>query len=133
MNFNIDDVLKVAQIVVTIACAALSLWLYLRSADRATVDAMRSDQRAGDAELASRIGALGSEIRSSLARDSDFHTRLSILETRMQHVPTHADLQGIRQEMRELNESVSAINERSETTQEMVQRIQGFLMDRGQR
>ena len=133
MNIELDELLKTAQILVTIGSAALSLYLYVRSADRHTVNAMRKAQRDGDAELARRIDALGSEIRASLARDGDFHTRLSILETKMAHVPTHGDLQGIRHEMRTVNEALAAISERSETTHEMVQGIQRFLLEQGAR
>lgn len=133
MNIALDDIVKILQTVVTAGSAALSLYLYVRSADRQTVDAMRKAQREGDAELASRINALGAEIRASLARDGDFHTRLSVLETKILHVPTHADLQGIRQEIRDVNESLAAISERSETTHEMVQGIQRFLLEQGAR
>lgn len=133
MNIDLSYALRVIQILATVLSILVSIYLYVRSADRKTVNGLHKAQRDGDAELASRIAALGSEIRASLARDNDFHTRLSIVETKMGHVPTHADLQGIRQEIRDVNESLAAISERSETTHEMVQGIQRFLLDQGAR
>lgn len=123
------DLLPIAHIAVTGVSLAVSIFLYVRSADRRTIDGMRQEQRDGDAALAGKLGGLASELRTSAVRDAEFHTRLSVLETKMHHVPTHADLVGIRQEMRDLNETVAAIGERSETTQEMVVTIQRFLIE----
>jgi hypothetical protein len=130
---SLEDILRIAQMVVTVASAALSVWLYVRSADRATVTQLRKDQTDGDAALAGRLGGLHSELRLAATRDSDFHTRLSILETKMAHVPTHSDLMGIRNEMKDLNETIAAVNERSETTQEMVHSIHRYLLENGRK
>lgn len=126
---NIEQLMPFVHTVATASSIAVSIYLYVRSADRRTIESMRNEQRDGDAALAGRIGGLASELRASAVRDAEFHTRLSVLETKMMHVPTHADLVGIRQEMRAMNETVAAIGERSETTQEMVHSIQRFLIE----
>jgi hypothetical protein len=121
--------LQMASIAATLFSIAVAIYLYIRSADRESVNRIDKARADGDAELAGKIGGLNSEFRVSAARDHDFHTRLSVLETKMLAVPTHADLVNIRTEMRELNEIVATISERSENTQSMVQSIQRYLLE----
>jgi len=132
MNIDIDIALRVGSLLAMVVSLALNVFFYLRTADRKALADLRQDQRTADSELGNALRGLRSEIHAAAARDSEFHTRISILETKMSHVPTHADLQGIRQEMRSLNEAVAAIGERSETTQEMVQTIQQYLLTKGE-
>ena len=133
MNLDFDTVLRVAGIAMPLLSAAISLWMYFRVADRKELQEVRIDQRNGAAELAGSLKLLAADVRMGATRDTDLDRRLVILETKMPHVPTHADLQGIRQEMRDLNEAVAAIGERSETTQEMVHSIQRYLLEGGRR
>lgn len=133
MNFDLDIALRVAGIVATVLSVGVSVWLYIHAANRREVQTLRTDLRNGDAELQGAIRLIRQDVVTGTARDTDLDKRLAILETKMLHVPTHADLQGIRQEMRDLNEAVAAISERSETTQEMVQRIQQYLIEGGSR
>ena len=110
-----EDGLRIAQLVGTVASGALTIYLYVRSADRAKVD------------------ALALQLQEAIARDAAFNTRVSVLEVQMKHVPTHGDLVAIREEMREMNGVVSAIAERSESTQEMVTTIQRYLLEDGRK
>jgi hypothetical protein len=125
--------LQIGSIASTLLSIFVAVYLFIRSADRESVKRLDKQRADGDAELAGKIGGLSSELRVSASRDHDFHTRLSVLETRMQHVPTHGDLVNIRTEMRELNETVAAISERSENTQSMVQSIQRYLLEHGRK
>jgi hypothetical protein len=131
MNIDIEMAVRIGSLLVMALSLGLNVFFYLRTADRKALADLRHDQRTADAELNGALRALRTEIHAERARDGEMHTRVSVLETKMAHVPTHADLQGIRQEMRSLNEAVAAIGERSETTQEMVQTIQQYLLTEG--
>lgn len=111
MDLNIDLALKIAQIAMLAASGGLSLYLFVRAADRRALEAI-SDQ-----------------LPTMRAGAADMHTRLAVLETTVRHMPTHADLAGIQRELRELNSEVSALGERSETTLIAVRSIQGHLME----
>ena len=108
---TLEEGLRIVHIAGLAASAALSLYLYLRTAEKAKVDAIER------------------QVQDATARIADYHTRLSVLETQMEGAPKHGDLVAIRVEMQAVTAIVSAINERSESTQAMVTSIQMYLME----
>lgn len=126
---NVDTLLRLATLAVMMLSLIVNGFLYVRAADKKTLDVVRKDQRRGDAELKEQITSLANDWRAKQARDGEFQTRLSVVETQLKHMPTHGDLLAIRNEMRTLNEHVAAIGERSETTQSVLQSIQRFLLE----
>lgn len=126
---NFQMILTVVQIAVTAGCAALSLYLFLRSADAKTLGGLRTSFERAAAEIKNRVSALDSEIRLGAVRDADLHTRVSVLESQMRDVPRHSDLLQIRNELKSIATQLATVDERSESQVEMTRSIQRHLLE----
>jgi hypothetical protein len=58
--------------------------------------------------------------------------RISVLETTVEHMPTHGDMQSIQRELRDLNARVSGLDERSENLLDMVRTVQQHLLEQSE-
>ncbi len=129
-SLTTSNLLTLAHVATMLLCMAVSVFLYRRTADTKALEAVREAHDRASGELKTKMTALTQELRISSARDGEMHTRISILETQMRHVPTHQDLILIKNELKDLNSTVAAVNERSESTVEMVQSIHKYLLER---
>ena len=107
MAFTMIEWLALAQVIALLGSGLLNLWLYL---------SMRHDTRwkaIGDAQTA-------------------IDRRLSVLETRVETMPTHDDLAEISGQLSRIDRSVGGIEERSASTQDAVRRIERYLLEKKQ-
>ena len=119
---TVDNVLRSVQIAVLVGSVAVNIWLWARGRNDKVLEALK----AKDAEQSRLINDL---TQSTSAHVGSLHTRVSVLETTVRHMPTHGDLQAIQRELRDINGTVSAVSERSEATLEMVRTIQAHLLE----
>ena len=118
MNMDLDQWLRVLQMVVLAASVLVNLFLFVRA---------RSDERFK--EFDARLAGLASQKRAMQAELTQVDKRSAVHEAKLASMPTHADLQEIRRELTSLKASTAAIEERSETTLETVQSIQLYLLE----
>lgn len=120
------DWLKLLHIAASIVGIAVTVLLYLRTRSTKVIDDLRRALEGSDSDLRTALDGHASEVATTLR---DHGHRLSVLETTVRHMPRHNDLTEIRRELSVLNGSISAIEERSQSTQEMVRSIQQHLME----
>ena len=118
MTMDLDQWLRVLQMVVLAASVLVNLFLFMRA---------RSDERFK--EIDARLAGLANQKRAMWSELQQVATRGAVHEARLASVPTHGDLQEIRRELTSLKASTAAIEERSETTLETVQSIQLYLLE----
>lgn len=118
MNLDLDQWLRFVQIVVLLGSVAINVVLFVKT---------RSDQRFK--EIDERLTGIASQKRQMQDQINRVETRSAVHEARLGSMPTHADLQEIRRELTSVKTTVSSIDERSETTQEMVRSIQTYLLE----
>jgi acyl CoA:acetate/3-ketoacid CoA transferase alpha subunit len=134
-----DEFLRLAQVVAIAASAALNLYLFRKSrgaqdrkAAEAQVKQLQDERRVGDSNLHKRIDAVSKFANDknlqSFTRDMQLNKRISLVENTVAHMPTHADLTGIRSELADMNGNITALGERSKSNNEMLQSIQKHLM-----
>lgn len=126
---TIENVLTALQILAIIGSACVSLYLFRRAADTKALESVRDAHTRASQELKGQMTSLSNDLRLAAVRDGEMNTRISVLETQMRHVPTHSDLILIKNELRDFNGTLSAVNERSESTVEMVRSIQKYLLE----
>lgn len=126
---NIHDWLKVAGILVGLANISVIIYIAMRTASAKQLDTVRTAVTDGDKFANSRIDGLYDLVPQFNAKDADLHTRVSVLETQLRNMPTHADLVAINRCLATLSSELSAVSERSESTQDMVRSIQQHLME----
>ena len=119
---SLDNVLRSVQIAVLLGSVGVNVWLWARGRNDKVLEALK----AKDAEQSRLITDLTQATSSHIG---SLHTRVSVLETTVRHMPTHGDLQAIQRELRDINGTVSAVSERSEATLEMVRTIQAHLLE----
>jgi hypothetical protein len=129
-SLTFENALTALQILAICGSAAVSVYLFRRAADAKALDAVRDSHTRASTELKGQMSTLSNDLRVASVRDSEMHTRISVLETKMNHVPTHGDLTLIKNELRDVNGTLSAVNERSESTVDMVRSIQKYLMEK---
>ena len=125
-----ENALTALQILAIFGSAAVSVYLFRRAADAKALESVRDAHTRGSTELKGQMSSLSNDLRVASVRDSEMHTRISVLETKIAHVPTHADLLMIKNELRDMNGTLSAVNERSESTVGMVRSMQKYLMEK---
>lgn len=126
---TMENALTALQILAIIGSSAVSLYLFRRAADTKALESVRGAHQKASTELKGQMASLSSDLRLAAVRDGEMHARISVLETQMRHVPTHGDLMHIKNELRDVNGTLSAVNERSESTVEMVRSIQKYLLE----
>jgi len=125
-NWNWSDTLKLSHIAILLAILVFNVFLYQRTRSTKMAEDLKKALVEGDADLRDLVDGYATRVGESLR---DHGHRIAILETTIRHMPTHGDLLGIRGELNSLNGTVSALNERSETTHEMVRSIQQHLLE----
>lgn len=118
MNLDLDQWLRLLQILVLAASVTINVFLFVRT---------RSDERFK--EFDARITGLANQKRAIQAELQLVDKRGAINEANLASRPTHGDLQEIRRELTSLKASTAAIEERSETTLKTVQSIQTYLLE----
>lgn len=119
MALTVIEWLALGQIVALGLSGAINLWLYF---------SVRSDKRwkAFADSIAQGDAGLAAELQRSDRRLGDAHAafdrRLSVLEAKVDGMPTHDDIS-------EMRDQLSRIDERSESTQESVRRIEQHLLE----
>lgn len=110
-----DEILRLGMLVAVIASTATNVWMWLKT---------RSDDRfkAFDA----RLTGLAEQRRANQEQLAQHGNRISAIEARLSGLPTHNDLSEIRAD-------ISAVNERTEMTHEIVRSLQNFLMNQSAR
>lgn len=126
---SLNNILIGLQILAILGSACVSLYLFRRAADTKALESVRSAHSKASTELKGQMATLSSDLRLAAVRDGEMHARISVLETQMRHVPTHGDLMHIRNELRDVNGTLAAVNERSESTVDMVRSIQKYLLE----
>ena len=128
-SLTTTNLLTIAHVATMLLCLAVSVFLYRRAADTKALEDVRKEHGRASGELERKMTALTQELRIASSRDGDMHTRISVLETQIRHVPTHQDLINIKNELKDVNSQLAAVNERSESTVEMVQSIHKYLLE----
>ena len=113
-DMTASEALKLFGSLLMIANMALNVYLFRRTITGAELKAMREAQRKGDEGLALRID------KHDVVR-ADFDRRLSVLETRVDALPTHDDLTEIR-------EMLAGNIERTNATFDAVKDLRNYLM-----
>lgn len=108
-----DEVLKLATVIVVILSTCINVFMFMKT---------RADERFKTID--SRLTGLAEQRRASQELTTSHSSRIAAIEARLQGLPTHGDLSGIRSEL-------SAVAERTETTYEIVRSLQDFLMKGG--
>lgn len=125
-EWNWGDWLKLVHLAASVIGIAVTVALYLRTRSTKVIDDLKRALSDGDSDLRTALEGHASEVATTLR---DHGHRLSVLETTVRHMPRHNDLIDIRRELSVLNGTVAAIEERSESTLEMVRSIQQHLME----
>jgi hypothetical protein len=129
VELTANDWIRLGQTLVMIASMALSVYLFLKARSTKATDELKTGLIGFSAKLDGNDARMRQELQILVARDSDMDKRLSVLETRVSHMPTHGDLQGIKNELSGLKSAVAAVDERSENILDMVQTIQKHLLE----
>lgn len=130
-QLNIHDWLKLIGILVGCANIAVIIYIAMRTASAKALDDLNKKVAVGDKKANQRIDGFFNVLPTLHQRDSDMHTRISVLETRVANMPTHADLKAIERQLSNLTGQVSTVSDRSETTLGMVRSIQEHLIEGG--
>lgn len=118
MNLDLDQWLRLVQIVVLVSSVGVNVFLFNRA---------RDDQRFK--EFDDRLSGIANQKRTMQAELQGIDKRVAVHEARLASMPTHGDLQEIRRELTSLKASTAAIEERSETTLDTVRSIQSYLLE----
>lgn len=118
MNLDIDQWLRLVQVIVLLGSVAVNVVLF---------NATRNDKRYQ--EFDTRLAGIATQKRAMQTEIQGIDKRVAVHEARIASMPTHSDLQEIRRELTSLKASTAAIEERSETTLETVRSIQSYLLE----
>jgi hypothetical protein len=133
MDLSTGDWIKFATMLVMGANMALNLYLWLRTASANELKAMRRAQIEGDQHLGSRVSAVEALCRqdASILRGlhGDVDKRLSVLETRVQALPTHADIGDIRDALSQMGAELAANTERTTALLDTMRSVQRYLLE----
>lgn len=129
MDLSVHDWIKVAGILVLIANMGLSAYLFMKARSTKAIDDLTRSHSLLVGKLEGTEARTRQEIQLLVQRDGDMDKRLSVLETRVAHMPTHNDLAAIQMQLRDMSSDVATVIERSETTLEMVRSIQQHLVE----
>ena len=122
---TLDMLLKIGSTAAIILSFALNLYLFLRAKSDDRFDRIN--------ERLDRIAkSLSQEVSDRRADFSRLEREHAVLEAVVKGLPTHDDLSEIREELTSQTRTLSAVNQRSETTLASVNRIEAYLMDRRQ-
>lgn len=124
MELTLDDWLRIGTFVVLIGSTATNVVVFLLA---------RNDKRFS--ELQQSIEELAEEgareDAARLAAHNELSKRIAVIEEWRKHVPTDEDISDIRREMAIQGHQIASIAERSVTTLQAVQRIEEYLLRRG--
>lgn len=109
-----SSLLTIANIALLLASLAMNVWLYQVS---------KSDSRW--ATVNQRIADVDLYARTQCALHD---TRISVIEAQMKALPTQDDLAEIGTKLSHIDRTVAGLEERSESTQVSVRRIEQYLL-----
>lgn len=118
---NWDFGLRVLGALYMLGSGALNLYLYFKT---------RTDQRF--TEMGEAHEEICDMVRGAIAERKAHHaeheTRLQVLESNIESIPTHADLDNIRQQIAATRQDVAAVDERSKMQLDSLRRIENYLL-----
>lgn len=122
MDVNIDIGLKLMNISIVLLSAALNIYLFFKTKQDKRFtdieDVMEDSDRRIIGETAQRHEDVGKLV-----------LRVTVLESRVNSMPTHDDISEIHKRISDLANSMSAVNERSSSTNSAVNRIERYLLE----
>lgn len=127
MALTLTEWLAMAQVGALGISVMLNLWLYFAVRSDSRWKAMFEAISQGDGQLAAELARID---RHHGATQSVIDRRLSVLETRVEAMPTHDDLTEILGQLSRIDRTLAGVGERSETTQESVRRIERYLLEK---
>lgn len=126
-----DIIIKGVTLLVLLGNTTATIWLFMRR---------RNDQRIAEIEkrqdeMDERIDQSNARLSAAIADRNEKHAevtrRLAVIETKMENVPTHRDLEEIRAKLAVVASQGAAISERSAATHSLVQTLSEHLLERG--
>lgn len=117
------DWFKLLNAAAIVASGVLNLYLFVK----AKTDKRFEDTNARVDELED---ALSSAVTERKAHQAELHTRVSVLESQVEDLPTHNDLDKIRAELTSIRTSVATVEERSKIQLDGMRRIENHLLER---
>lgn len=121
---TLDMLLKIGSTAAIVLSFALNLYLFFKS---------RSDDRFDRInDRNDRIAkALADEIAERREQSADIEKAQAVLDATVRGLPTHDDLGAIRESLNALARTVASVDQRSQTSLNSLNRIEGYLMERG--
>lgn len=109
---NLDSWLRILQMAVILGSVTINVALFVYS---------RRDKRFAEFEA---------KYSKSEAAQREFERRLTVIETHMQALPSHDDLQEIRDKLGNMGNVVAGIQTQAQATYESTRRIETHLLGR---
>lgn len=120
---NLELMFKLFNVAAYVCSVALNIYLYFSA---------KSDRRFAeyDESLSEYDLTLRTEIAERKAHGHDLDKRLVALETELESLPRHEDLERIQNALAELGADVSTVKERSMNSLQSLRRIETHLLER---
>jgi hypothetical protein len=120
---TLDIALKLVMAAIAVGSTACNVYLFLKS---------RSDERFEkvNGRLDGHDEQLTLQAAASTSALSGLNTRMTVIESEIENLPTHRDLDGIRADLALIKASSAATEERSRGLVASVNRIEDHLLNR---
>lgn len=129
MDLSLDLWLRVLTFAVLIGSTATNVVLYVKTRSDKRFDELAAAIKSASVQQHTDTDAIRREVRA------DYHglaLRISVVEEWRKHVPTDDDMNSLRNGLADFSRQLSAVDERSKTTLNVVARIEQYLMERPQ-
>lgn len=126
-----DIFIKGITLLVLLGNTAATIWLFVRRRNDQRITEIERRQDEMDERIDQANARLSAAIVDRNEKHSELTRRLSVIEAKMEGVPTHRDLEEIRKNLATVAAQGAALNERSAATHSLVQTLSDHLLERG--